>query len=85
MEPATTVIFMFMHLRSCSLLSLALTLALSSGQAYAERPTVRFDWGSTAECHELTTEELGGIYPGEKLVELKLRVSVHLTTGDLDD
>ena len=76
---------MLSHPRISRAFYLGLLLAFSSGQADAERPSVVFDFGSTAECRELTLPESAGIYPGEKIVELKLRISVHLTSGKLEE
>ncbi len=84
MEPITTGFSMDMIRISRPLFLLSLTLPLSSGLAQAERPSVDFDFGSTAECRELLSAEPSGVYPDGKIVELKLRISVHLTAGDLD-
>ncbi|NOY29561.1 MAG: hypothetical protein GXP28_05100 [Planctomycetes bacterium] len=65
--------------------SLGWLVALNPGHAQAARPSVDFDFGSTAECRELALPEYEGVFPGEKIVELKLRISVHLTTGNLDE
>jgi hypothetical protein len=50
-------------------------------------PVVKFDFGRTVECREILAPELDGELPGsdEKLIEMKLRVSVHLLSGKLDD
>jgi len=77
-------ITMFPYFRIAWTLSFGLLLALSSRQADAESPSIDFDFASTAECRELALIESAGIYPGEKIVELKLRISAHLTTGNLD-
>ena len=65
---------------------LALAL-LATGQlmALAGGPKVAFDFGRTAECVDVTPAESESIYPGEKIVELKLRVSVHLLSGNIND
>ncbi|MCH2113404.1 MAG: hypothetical protein MK171_00605 [Pirellulales bacterium] len=44
-----------------------------------------FDFARLAECREVTFETQGTPYPDEKIVEVKLRVSVHLIAGNLDD
>jgi len=75
---------MFFHFRFAWALPLGLLFAISSEQASAESPSLDFDFASTAECRELALPESAGIYPGEKIVELKLRISAHLTTGKLD-
>ena len=66
------------------MLLLVLLLPFDNGQAQAERPSIDFDFGSTAACRELVLDGEAGVYPGEKIVELKLRISVHLNSGDLD-
>lgn len=50
--------------------------------SHAGGPQVAFDFGRVAECVELSGE---GITPGEKLIELRLRVSVHLLSGKIGD
>ncbi len=81
-KPASVGSFMSSSLRI--IFALGLLLAVDDGSAYAESPSIDFDFASTAECRELALPESAGIYPGEKIVELKLRISVHLTTGNLD-
>jgi hypothetical protein len=50
-------------------------------------PVVEFDFGRTVECREVMALELGEELPGqdEKLIEMKLRVSVRLLSGKLKD
>jgi len=82
---------MFCSSRIAGTFLLGLLYVFSSGvfsngqQAEAAKPAIVFDFGSTAECRELTLLESAGLYPGEKLVELKLRISVHLTAGNIED
>ncbi|TWU28129.1 hypothetical protein [Bythopirellula polymerisocia] len=64
-------------------LSFAL-VALASGVTFAGGPQVAFDFGRIAECVEIAGED-ALLTPGEKLVELKLRVSVHLLAGKISD
>ena len=52
--------------------------------ALAEDPTLVFDFGRTAECLDVTSEEQALRYPGKKVVELNLRVSVHLLAGNIN-
>ncbi len=67
------------------LLSASLLLLVSSRAVYAEKPSIEFDFGRTAACREVPAAEANGVSPSEKIVELKLRVSVHLMSGNLDD
>ena len=53
--------------------------------ALAGGPHVAFDFARVAECTDVTPAESEWVYPGEKLVELKLRVSVHLLSGNIND
>ena len=62
-----------------------LLLVISSTTAGAADPAIAFDFGRTAECHDLTLAESAEVFPHEKIVELRLRVSVHLLSGSVDD
>jgi len=70
-----------------------LLLATGSAVARADSPTIAFDFGRTAECRDITSVESNNassdvpstVFPNEKIVELRLRVSVHLLEGQLDD
>jgi len=68
---------------------LLVCLSLTASGAQAGTPSLVFDFGRTAECRDVTSERLGpqtaDLYPGQKLVELKLRVSVHLLAGKISD
>jgi hypothetical protein len=64
---------------SWTLLSFASCAALAAG------PQIAFDFGRIAECVDVTPAESDALYPGEKIVELKLRVSVHLLAGNIND
>jgi len=66
------------------LLSITL-LAISAPPVLAVDPHVAFDFGRIAECTEISGEEVQSLYPDEKLVELKLQVSVHLLAGNIRD
>lgn len=59
-------------------------LSWSTVNAIAGDPQIAFDFGRIAECVEIVGDEVL-LTPGEKLVELKLRVSVHLLAGKIDD
>ncbi|MCA9229143.1 MAG: hypothetical protein KDA57_00715 [Planctomycetales bacterium] len=76
---------MLVYPRFARTLLTALLLALGNELSHAEKPSVTFDFANTAECRELTSGELIEAYPGEKIVELKLRVSVHLDAGQIED
>jgi len=43
-----------------------------------------FDFGRTAECRVVTPEENDAIDADEKIIELQLRVSLHLLSGSID-
>ncbi len=58
---------------------------VSVSEAVAASPSLAFDFGNTAECREILTDDADQLYPNDKLVELKLRVSVHLLAGKIDD
>ena len=60
-------------------------LSIGNTAALAGSPQVAFDFGSIAECVDVTPTDSEAIYPGEKIVELKLRVSVHLLSGNIGD
>lgn len=64
---------------SLALFSTANVVALAGG------PQIAFDFGRIAECIDVTPAESEALYPGEKIVELKLRVSVHLLSGNIND
>jgi hypothetical protein len=66
------------------ILSLAL-LSFGNVIAVAAGPQIAFDFGRIAECVDVTPVESDALYPGEKIVELKLRVSVHLLAGNIND
>lgn len=60
-------------------------LSLSASSVLAGPPSLAFDFGSTAKCREIATDDAGELFPNEKLIELKLRVSVHLLAGKITD
>lgn len=70
---------------------LIICLVPSSEYAMAGKPSIAFDFGRTAECRDVTAavlSELGDesdFYEDRKIVELKLRVSVHLLAGNIND
>jgi len=67
------------------MLPICFVLAMPVQTTLAEDPTIAFDFGRTAECMDVTSIEAALRYPGEKIVELKLRVSVHLLAGNIND
>lgn len=58
---------------------------LNIGSVQAAKPSLVFDFGRTAECRDVTPTFADEVFPGEKVVELKLRISVHLTAGNIQD
>lgn len=61
-----------------------LSLVMFSGVVVAGGPQVAFDFGRIAECVDVTPTDSEALYPGEKVVEINLRVSVHLLAGNID-
>lgn len=53
--------------------------------ADAGSPEVAFDFGRTTECRNVTPTESADVIRDEKIIELRLRVSVHLLSGDPAD
>jgi hypothetical protein len=76
---------MFVHFSPISVWLSCLLLVTSSAVVRADSPSIAFDFGRTAECREVTPDEEAVLFPHEKIVELRLRVSVHLLEGRLDD
>jgi len=64
---------------------LLVCFSLAQGDAQAASPSLAFDFGQTAKCREVSPSDGGELYPGKKLVELKLRVSVQLLEGKITD
>ena len=61
------------------------SLTLTTTNAFAGAPQLAFDFGRTAECREILSESAQQHYSDRKLVELNLRVSVHLLSGSISD
>ncbi len=74
-----------MPVPAVSLIGLFVGLAFTAGNALASPPSLAFDFGQTAECRELLPEQGDALGSNQKLVELKLRVSVHLLAGNIRD
>ncbi|MEM8945248.1 MAG: hypothetical protein AAGD11_08695 [Planctomycetota bacterium] len=71
-------------------IALLIGLSLNVSTASAGRPELTFDFGRTTECHDVTEEFAARLPdqhldPDQRLIELKLRVSVHLLTGNIKD
>ena len=70
---------------------LSIALSLNAVTALAGAPRLAFDFGRTAECRDVTQELVDSddfdseFSTAEKIVELKLRVSVQLLSGKLKD
>ena len=62
-----------------------LLIATGGATARADTPAVAFDFGRTVECRDVTPIEPSAVFPHEKIVELRLRVSVHLLSGNAED
>lgn len=59
-------------------------LVCSSELVQAAGPQITFDFGRVAECAEIDGDDFLHT-AGEKVVELKLRISVHLLSGNIRD
>jgi len=68
-------------------LALAMMVGLSSLTVAYAAPVVEFDFGRTVECRKVLVPEQNEklLSPDEKLIEMKLRVSVRVLSGKLDD
>jgi hypothetical protein len=75
---------LFMSRIGSGVLSLVILVACEFS-ALAGNPQVAFDFGRIAECVDVTPTEGAASFAGEKLIELRLRVSVHLLAGDIND
>ena len=73
------------HAVPAKTLWLVLWLTAQVGVAQAGKPALTFDFARLAGCHQSSPEDAVDIYADEKLVELKLRVSVHLIAGNIGD
>lgn len=51
---------------------------------HAADPAVAFDFGRTAECVEIADASEIDLFDDQKLVELRLRISVHLLSGNIE-
>jgi hypothetical protein len=76
---------MLVHFSPISVWLSCLLFVTSSAVVRADNPSIAFDFGRTAECRDVTPAESEALFPHEKIVELRLRVSVHLLEGRLDD
>jgi hypothetical protein len=71
--------------RITTIFQTTLLLVASQSVALAGCPKLAFDFSRVAECVDVSSEAEEILYAGEKLVELKLRVSVHLLSGKISD
>ncbi len=76
---------MFAHFSPLGVWFSCFLLVIGSAVARADSPSIAFDFGRTAECRDVTPADSDALFPHEKIVELRLRVSVHLLSGNLDD
>lgn len=67
------------------ILFFALVSTCNPEPAEAGGPELTFDFASTAECRDVTADYDGDAYPDEKIVELNLRISVHLLSGNMNE
>lgn len=63
----------------------SLLIVTGGAAAHADSPSIAFDFGRTAECRDVTPTELAEVNRDEKIVELRLRVSLHLLSGNPAD
>ena len=73
------------QLLTSRMLCLAIGYSVCTITAMARDPEVTFDFARVAECREVAPSGVEELFPDEKMVELKLRVSVHLIAGNLGD
>ena len=66
-------------------LKVSLWITVPINVTHARKPVLNFDFARLTECYESSSLEITNVYDDEKLVELKLRVSVHLLAGDISD
>ena len=59
-------------------------LASSAVAVQAADPSIAFDFGRTVECQDVTAESPADVFEQEKIIELRMRISVHLLSGDLE-
>ena len=76
---------MFAQIIRNEMLLLGLLLCASGVPLCAAEPSIEFDFARTAECRDVTAAEVVDIYPGERIVELKLRLSVRLLAGSMSE
>ena len=76
---------MLTHFPPISVWLCCLMFVTDSTVARADKPSIAFDFGRTAECRDVTPTDSDALFPHEKIVELRLRVSVHLLSGNIDD
>jgi hypothetical protein len=55
---------------------------ISSTAAHAAGPAIAFDFGRMIECRDVTPPDSAEVFPHEKIIEMRLRLSVHLLSGD---
>lgn len=68
-----------------SVLLIFAALANFSGPAHAELPRVLFDMPYAVSCRDVTPPEFASANPGDKLIEVKLRISSLLQAGKEHD
>jgi hypothetical protein len=51
----------------------------------AADPELSFDFARTLACRDVTPAEFAELYPGERIVEATLRLSVYLESGDISE
>lgn len=61
------------------------TILVGAAGAHADGPALAFDFGRTIECRDVTSLFEADVFPHEKIVEMRLRLSVHLLAGDPRD
>lgn len=76
---------MLVHFSPISVWLSCLLLVTGSAVVRADSPSVAFDFGRTAECRDVTPEDSDDVFPHEKIIELRLRISVHLLSGNVED
>lgn len=58
---------------------------VGAGELQAGEPVLAFDFGRTIEARDITPPEFAELYPGSRIIEAKIRLSVRLESGDIAD
>jgi hypothetical protein len=71
--------------RHFSLILLLILASTQAGETQAAEPVLAFDFGRTIEARDITPPEYADLYPQERIIEARFRMSVRLESGDIAD